>query len=61
VKAGNPGAADRFGESLALSSDATRIAVGSTGEDGAGLTNSTPPQNNSCANCGAAYVYLGTL
>jgi hypothetical protein len=62
VKASNPGASDYFGERLALSSDANRIAVGSTGEDSncIGANSGLFCQlNNDGANSGAAYVYRG--
>jgi hypothetical protein len=63
VKPDNTGANDFFGESLALSTNAFRMAVGSMLEDGQAGINSPPilQQNNSCTNCGAAYVYRGSL
>jgi hypothetical protein len=53
VKASNPGASDHFGNALALSSDASVIAVSSYYEGSGDGT----PNDNSASWSGAAYVY----
>ncbi len=55
LKAGNTGAGDRFGSSVAISGDT--VVVGADGEDSSTTgVNSTP--NESAANAGAAYVFV---
>lgn len=54
VKASNTGAGDTFGASVALSSDATALVVGATGE----ASSSDTDQNDDAADlAGAAYLY----
>jgi hypothetical protein len=57
VKASNIGAFDTFGDKVAISSNASTIAVGAPGEDGgAGGINGTPDE--SAMNAGACYVFV---
>jgi len=56
VKAGNTGAGDQFGYSVALSADGNTLAVGAYNEDSSSTgINSTPDE--AATNAGAVYVY----
>lgn len=57
IKAGNSGAGDAFGASLAMSTDGDRLAVGAYGEASAATGINDDPNDNSAANAGAAYVF----
>lgn len=54
VKASNTDAADTFGAAVTLSSDATALVVGATGE---ASSSDTDQNNDTAANAGAAYLY----
>lgn len=56
IKASNTGAEDAFGDSVSLSGDGTRLAVGATGEDGSG-TGVGSTSDELASDSGAAYVY----
>ena len=56
VKASNTGADDRFGRSVGLNADGTRLAVGAEQEDGSG-TGVNPASDEAAMNSGAVYVY----
>ena len=56
LKASNPGASDRFGESVAISGDT--IVVGSTGEDSSSSGVNGDGGNNALVDSGAAYVFV---
>ncbi|MDQ3335488.1 MAG: cadherin-like beta sandwich domain-containing protein [Myxococcota bacterium] len=56
IKAPNPGAFDEFGAAVAVDSDS--LAVGATGEDGAGTGTSGNQNDNSAANAGAVYAFI---
>jgi len=62
IKASNPTISDRFGYSVALSSDGNTLAVGATFEDGS-ATGINGTQNDSLDGTGAAYVFTrsGTI
>jgi hypothetical protein len=60
VKASNTGASDRFGASLSLSADGTRLAVGSYGEASNATGVGGDQANNGAVNSGAAYVFSWT-
>jgi hypothetical protein len=62
VKALNSGAADAFGQALALSADGSTLAVGAPGEDSSTTTINVNGQgsNNSALESGAAYVFVRT-
>ncbi|MFO0667233.1 MAG: hypothetical protein U0174_24990 [Polyangiaceae bacterium] len=57
VKASNPGAGDKFGSSIALSTDGSTLAIGAVGEascaDGVGGVQT----DNGCSHAGAAYIF----
>lgn len=55
VKASNAEEGDRFGSSIALSSDGLTLAVGAKFEDSGDIGN---PNNNSITDSGAAYVFV---
>jgi hypothetical protein len=57
VKASNTGAADNFGRSLALSTDGSTLAVGTTSEDSKATGIGGDDSDNSDGNAGAVYVY----
>ena len=58
VKASNTGSYDYFGSSVALSDDATTLAVGAYAEDSAGTgINSNTPYDNTSTDAGAVYVF----
>ena len=57
VKASNPGAGDSFGHSLALSTDGSTLAVGTTSEDSKATGIGGDDGDNSDGNAGAVYVY----
>ena len=56
IKADNPESVDSFGESIALSADGNRLAVGAPGEDGDGM-GVNPSPNNGSNNSGAVYTF----
>lgn len=56
IKASNAGGGDQFGISVALSADATTLAVGAPDEDGAN-TGVDSTADDSAQNAGAAYIY----
>ncbi len=56
IKASNTGAGDKFGASIALSSDGSTLAVGAIYEDGSG-TGTGAISDDSTSNAGAVYVY----
>jgi hypothetical protein len=60
VKSLNPGADDRFGQSVSLSLDGDALVVGAPREDSAipiGTSEINPPPNEASDNSGAAYVF----
>ena len=57
VKASNTGAGDNFGHSLALSTDGSTLAVGTTSEDSKATGIGGDDGDNSDGNAGAVYVY----
>jgi trimeric autotransporter adhesin len=57
VKASNPGAADCFGASIALSGDGSVLAVGAPLEDSAATGIGGDQLDNMAANAGAVYVF----
>ena len=57
VKASNTGASDRFGTSLALSSDGTTLAVGATGEASNATGINGNQSDNSISSAGAVYLF----
>ncbi len=57
LKAGNAGAGDRFGHSVAVHGN--RVVVGAPREDG-GASGVNGPLNNDATNSGAAYVFVRT-
>jgi trimeric autotransporter adhesin len=57
VKARNTGAGDRFGYSLALSDDATLLAVGADQEDSSATGIGGDSADNSVTDSGAVYLY----
>lgn len=58
LKASNPGIYDRFGGSLALSSDGQTLVAGASSEDSASNTINGDQADNSAGSAGAAYVYV---
>jgi hypothetical protein len=58
VKASNTGATDRFGISLALSSDGNTLAVGASFEDSGATGVGGDETDNSLAESGAVYVFV---
>jgi len=61
VKASNTGAGDRFGFSVALSSDGNTLAVGATGEDSSATGIGGIQADNSAAEAGAVYVFTRSI
>jgi hypothetical protein len=64
VKASNTGAADGYGQTVALSSDGFTLAVGASGEDSSSAEINTPDGgqlNNTAFNSGAVYVLTRSL
>ena len=57
IKASNTDAGDKFGAAVALSSTGNTLAVGATGESSAFSSN---PNDNSCSDSGAVYVFTRT-
>ncbi len=57
IKATNTGADDRFGVSVALSGDGTRISVGADREDSNATGVNGNGADNTQSQSGAAYVY----
>ncbi len=57
VTAGNAGAGDGFGASVALSSDGTTLAVGASAENGAATGLDGDPADDSAAQGGAVYTF----
>ncbi|MEP6825540.1 MAG: integrin, partial [Ramlibacter sp.] len=57
VKASNTAATDRFGQSVALSSDGTTLAVGASGEYSNATGIGGNQADNSAGDAGAVYVY----
>jgi hypothetical protein len=57
VKAPNTDLADRFGSSLALSTDGNTLVIGATGEGSSAVGVNGDQANNDVSNAGAAYVY----
>jgi hypothetical protein len=57
LKASSPSADDRFGDTLALSSDGATLLTGAPFEDGAGV-GLNDEENNLVADAGAAYVFV---
>lgn len=57
VKAPNPGAGDFFGGSLALSADASTLAIGAHGEGGSGVGINPDQNSRSAEAAGAVYLY----
>ncbi|ENM5740366.1 FG-GAP repeat protein [Vibrio mimicus] len=57
VKASNTGTDDRFGRSVALSSDGNTLAVGAEDEDSSSTGINGLDSDNSAENSGAVYVY----
>jgi hypothetical protein len=60
VKAANTGANDNFGQSVALSADGSRLAVGAIGEDSNATGINGSAINNAATNSGAVYVFART-
>ncbi|MEM9459822.1 MAG: integrin [Myxococcota bacterium] len=58
VKASNTGSSDTFGSSLALSADASTLAVGATGEDSSVTGINGNGVSNSTSSSGAVYVFV---
>lgn len=60
LKAANADTGDQFGVALAISADGNTVVVGSRNEDGgqAGVHATQPPEDNSAADAGAAYVFV---
>jgi len=58
VKASNTGAGDVFGHDVALSSDATTLAVGALSEDSNATGIGGNQANESTSNAGAVYVFM---
>ncbi len=57
IKASNAAASDQFGTGVTLSSDASTLAVGATGEDSAATGIDGNQADNSVSNAGAVYVF----
>lgn len=57
VKASNTGAADYFGQAVALSADGNTLAVSAPGEDSAATGINGNQSDNGAANSGAVYVF----
>ena len=57
VKASNTDAGDQLGGALALSADASTLAIGASGEDGASTGIGGDEADNSAMNAGAVYVF----
>ena len=57
IKASNTGSGDSFGYSVFLSSDASRLVVGSIGEDSNATGINGDETNNSASSSGAVYVF----
>ena len=60
VKASNAEANDRFGFSIALSSDGVTLAVGADGEDSNATGVGGDETNNAFTSSGAAYIFVDT-
>jgi len=60
LKASNTGAFDYFGDVVALSSDATRLAVGAIGDDSTATGIGGNQADNTARNAGAVYVFSRT-
>lgn len=60
VKASNPGASDGFGNSVALSSNGSTLAVGADFEDSKAAGINGDQADNSISNSGAVYVFART-
>jgi hypothetical protein len=58
VKASNPGQADRFGQSVALSSDGNTLAIGAFLEDSNATGIDGDQANDAFPNSGAVYVFV---
>jgi len=61
IKASNTGAGDRFGASVALSSDGNTLAVGAIGEDSSAAGINVSQTDNAAASAGAVYVYARSV
>ena len=63
IKASNTGANDRFGSSVALSSDGSTLAVGAIGESSSAKNIDGNQDDNSAASSGAVYAFtrVGTV
>ncbi|MEM6274949.1 MAG: integrin [Myxococcota bacterium] len=57
IKASNAEAGDRFGESVAVSDDGNRVAIGAQAEDGGVFQTDTGGDDNSAEDAGAVYVF----
>jgi hypothetical protein len=57
IKASNAAAGDHFGQSVSLSLDGNRLAVGATGEDSAATVIDGNQSDNTRSNSGAVYVF----
>ena len=57
IKASNTGGGDRFGGSVALSSDGSTLAVGAYGETSAATGINGDQSDNTASNAGAVYVF----
>lgn len=57
LKASNPGADDRFGRAISLSSDGNTLAVGAAGEDSAAIGVNGDQLSNAASGAGAVYVF----
>jgi hypothetical protein len=53
----HPGAADRFGTTIALSNDGQMLVIGAPGEDSAAIGIDGPQADNSATDSGAVYVF----
>lgn len=60
IKAAHPGAADFFGDSLALSGDGDTLAVGALGEDSSATGIDGDQTDDSLAGAGAVYIFSRT-
>jgi hypothetical protein len=58
IKASNTGNSDGFGESVSISADGSRIAVGASGEDSNATGVNGNEADNSTSGSGAAYVFV---
>ncbi len=57
LKANSPGKEDHFGESVSLSADGTRVAIGAKDEDGASAGINGDAEDNSASLAGATYIF----